>query len=350
MKARAALSQVDLDFVLEHTSGFWSAFSGARFFITGGTGFLGLWLLEVIQHANRQLGCNIEVLVLSRSPEQAALRAPHIFDNTAVLLLRGDVSSFSDDIGTIDVCIHAATDVANTSRANDYLNIFSTGVAGTSNMLQLAYRMGARNFLFTSSGAVYGAQPPTMSHIPEAYFGAPDSLDVRTAYGQMKRMSEWLACAHGAVFPLNVSIARIFALVGPGIPLDGPFAAGNFIRDALAGRDIVINGDGRPLRSYMYMADACVWLLSILQNGGSGKAYNVGGERAVSIADLAELVRQCSGSTMSIDVRGKAGDSVLPARYVPDTSLARTTLGLREFTRLDDALLQTIDWYRTAGI
>lgn len=345
-----ALPSEDLDLVLEHTSGFWPAFSGARVFVTGGTGFLGMWLLEVLRHANRTLGCNISVQVLSRNPERARLRAPHIFGADGFRLLHGDVASFAGDTGPIDICIHAAADVADTSRAGDPLNVFTSGVQGTANILQLAVRQGATHFLLTSSGAVYGVQPPGLGHMSEDHPGAPDCLDVRTAYGQAKRASEWLACACAASHPMRVSIARIFALLGPGIALEGPFAAGNFIRDALAGRDIQIQGDGRPLRSYFYMADACIWLLRMLQDGIPGKAYNVGSEQPISIADLAQRVRGTVGAPVGVDVRGRADPGVPAARYVPDTSRARRELGLCQLTDLDEALRKTVAWCRTESV
>jgi len=101
-----------------------------------------------------------------------------------------------------------------------------------------------------------------------------------------KRTAEWLTCAYASQetqLQLEATIARIFTVVGPGLPLDGAFAAGNFIRDALAGRRILIQGNGRPLRSYLYMSDLCIWLLRILGNGKPGEAYNVGSAHAVSI-------------------------------------------------------------------
>lgn len=336
----------DLELVVQHTADVWSTFRGARLFITGGTGFIGSWLLEVVQHANRTLKSEIDVVVLSRDPEKARQSAPHIYASPGVEFWKGDVIDFEATAGAIDLCIHAATDVADLSKASNALRVFETNVTGTQRVLECAHLHGATHFLLTSSGAVYGQQPPTLEHTPESYCGAPDTLDTKAAYGHGKRAAEWLTSVYGAQYGLNVSIARIYALVGPGIPADGPFAAGNFIRDATAGRRITIKGDGRPLRSYLYIADACIWLFRMLHASAMELTCNVGSERALSILELARMVEALCGSHEATvpDITQTSGP--IP-RYVPSTSLARQSLGVEELTPLELALTKTINWNRS---
>lgn len=347
----SALPQEDLDLVLSLTPEFWVSFAGARLFITGGTGFVGTWLLQVLQHANDKLGSKIELVALTRDAEGALKRAPHVFGRSDVTLLAGDVSSVANPVGKLDLCIHAATDVGDSLKASDPLRIFDSIVLGTRRILDLAHTSGVTRFLLASSGAVYGPQPAGLERTPETYGGAPDPLQPGAAYGNGKRAAEWLACAHAAHASqagFESCIARIFALVGPGLPLNGPFAAGNFVRDALASQAIVVRGDGRPLRSYLYMADLCVWLLRILSSGTSRQAYNVGSENAVSIATLAQLVADAGGKDVSIQVEMSTASEAPALRYVPDTNKARHELGLAEYTPLNTALLKTIRWSRSA--
>lgn len=344
---RAPLPSDDLDFVVERTADFWSRFDRARLFVTGGTGFIGTWLLEVVQHANRVTGSRIDTLVLSRDPQKAKAHAPHLFAAEGVTMLKGDVATFSAEPQPVDVCIHAATDVADLEKANDAMRLFDTGVIGTRRVLEFAKTNGATHFMLTSSGAVYGTQPAAIERTPETFAGAPDPLKLSSAYGEGKRAAEWLAAAFAQDGNLHVTIARIYAVLGPAIPLDGPFAAGNFIRDALAGKTIAINGDGRPLRSYLYMADACVWLLRLMLHGASGAAYNIGSEHEVSIVDLARMIeRQCRSNTPAAPM--KAPDGTPAPRYIPDTSKARKSLGVDEYTPLELALSKTINWNRAA--
>ena len=342
----SALPVKDLDLVLSASSEFLSRFGGARLFITGGTGFIGSWLIQSLQRANVKLNSKIEIVVLSRDPDLARRRHPSMFARQDTSLVAGDVATFNGNMGKLDLCIHAATDVGNLSKSGGPAQVFDAIVNGTHRMLDLAHASGVSRFMLTSSGAIYGVQPPELALMPESYVGAPDCLQVNAAYGNGKRVAEWLACSHAAQSGFESCIARIFAIMGPGLPLHGPFAAGNFLRDTMAGNPIHIHGDGRPMRSYLYMADLCIWLLRILAVGAPGQAYNVGSEHAVSIEELAHRIVHSVGSATPVHIQ-TSGHADGPApRYVPDTTKARRDLGLEEYVSLDIALAKTIQWIR----
>lgn len=345
---RPALPKEDLDLVVSLLPEFLSRYGGARLFITGGTGFIGSWLLESLQRANDTAGSGMELLVLSRDPEKARRNAPHMFERSDTTLIEGDVRSVTAPVGTFDLCIHAATDVSSSLQAANPLQVFDSVVLGTRRVLDLAAAAGATRMLLTSSGAVYGIQPPGLTLVPETYAGAPDLLKPGAAYGNCKRAAEWLSSAHSAQSTLGVCIARIFAVLGPGLPLNDGFAAGNFVRDAMAGEAIRIQGDGRPLRSYLYAADLAVWLLRILGFGQPGQAYNVGSEHALSIKDLAGQVVSAAGNGVAVSTSQRSDEATPPARYVPETSKARGELAVAEYTTLDTALRKTIAWTQKA--
>lgn len=344
---QAAFPADDLDLVLSLTPEFWSRFGGARLFMTGGTGFIGSWLLQSLQRANDTLGSRLELIVLSRDPERAQKESPHMFNRRDTRLVAGNMLNFTVPAGKLDLMVHAAADVGDPHRAADPLAVFDSIMQGTRRALDLADASGASRFLLTSSGAIYGIQPASIQRMPETHACAPDLLQPAAAYGNGKRAAEWLACTYAAQFGLGACIARIYALIGPGLPLNGPFAAGNFIRDALAGRPIEVRGDGRPLRSFLYMADLCVWLLRILGTGKPGQAYNVGSESAVSIAELAQHIVRASGAMLDVNIEALPTAEPAP-RYLPDTRKAREELGLAEFTGLDAALLKTFNWSRSS--
>jgi nucleoside-diphosphate-sugar epimerase len=338
----------DLDLVLSLTPGFWSRFAGARIFVTGGTGFIGQWLVQAVQRANDCLGARVELVVLTRDPAGARTRLP-AFSRPDARLVAGDVARPLDAVGRFDLCVHAATDVGHSLRPLDPLKVFDSIVTGTRRVLDLAVAAGASRFLLTSSGAVYGPQPTDLEAMPETYAGAPDPMAPKAAYGNGKRAAEWLAAAYstpGSHAGFTACSARIFALLGPGLPLDGGFAAGNFIRDVLAGRPIRIEGDGRPLRSYLYMADLCAWLLRMLEAGAPGTAYNVGSRHAISIADLAQAVIAAAGGDVPVAIAHPPGSDGPAPRYVPDNRKAQQDLGLAETIPLAEALARTIAWNR----
>lgn len=223
--------------------------------------------------------------------------------------------------------------------------MFETIVDGTRRVLQFAAASGCRKLLFVSSGAVYGKQPPELTHIPEDYLGAPDPLDPASAYGEGKRAAEMLCVVAGKKHGFEIKIARCFAFVGPHLPLDAHFAIGNFIRDVLAGQPVRVNGDGTPSRSYLYAADLAIWLWTVLFRGVAFHAYNVGSENKVQIADLAELVFKAAKSTQPIIISGIIEAVKLSSSYAPGIQKARKELALAEWVQLPDAIRRTLNWH-----
>ena len=324
---------------MAHTRALWDDLRGQRIFITGGTGFFGCWLLESFAWANDKLNLNAEAVVLSRNPKAFAGKAPHLASHHAIKWVKGDVRNFKFPAGSFSHVIHAATEASAKLNQDDPLLMFDTIVQGTRHTLDFAVACGAKKFLLTSSGAVYGKQPPDMTHIPEEYMGATDPLDLGSAYGEGKRMAELLCTLYHKQHGLETKIARCFAFVGPYLPLDTHFAIGNFIRDGLAGGPIKVNGDGTPYRSYLYAADLAVWLWTILLRGQPCRAYNVGSDDACTIAEMAQIV-----AGMCKDVHVKIAlprSDKPPVRYVPSISRARDELGLRILIPLDDAVARS---------
>lgn len=321
----------------------WRALAGKRLFLTGGTGFVGKWLLATLIEARRRLDLGCHATVLSRDPDGFAAAVPQLARDSSIELVRGDVRDFAFPDGHFDVVIHAATDVMAQRTPRQ---IFEACVQGTRRVLEFAQKAGAANFLLVSSGATYGRQPPALELLPEDYPGAPDPLLPTSAYGEGKRAAEWLACAHAAETGMHVSVARCFAFVGPYLPLDRQFAIGNFLRAAIAGEEIVIRGDGTQYRSYLHAADMAAWLWAVLLRGRSGTAYNVGGEESLSILELAQRIVQLLDAASPVRVLQTAVPGQPPERYVPDTTRARTELGVMPQFTLDDAIARTARWHR----
>jgi dTDP-glucose 4,6-dehydratase len=340
----------DLELIRSATEGLWEEMRGQRLFLTGGTGFFGCWLVESFCHVNRELGLGARATVLSRDPAKFAAKCPHLAADPAILLLAGDVRGFEFPEGEFRYVIHAATEASLKQSQEEPLEMLSTILAGTERTLKFAGQCGARKFLLTSSGAVYGKQPADMTHVPESYMGAPDALDPTSVYAEGKRASE-LMCAlyqktagsKGAEF--EAKIARCWAFCGPHLPLDTHFAIGNFIGDALAGRAIAIGGDGTPRRSYLYAGDLAVWLWTILFRGPALVPINVGSGRDLSILELAETVARVLAPETKIEVAKHAVPGAALARYVPSVARAEELLGLRETVGLEEAIRRTAAWY-----
>jgi dTDP-glucose 4,6-dehydratase len=312
----------------------WPRLSGARLFITGGTGFIGRWLIEALVRS----GTDAEITVLSRNPAGFAARAPHLAKKCR--FVAGEIDSFAAPAGSFSHVIHGATDASAELNARDPRRMFDTIVLGTRRVLDFAVERGAQRLLFMSSGAVYGVQPWELTHVPEDWHGGPDLRDPKSAYGEGKRAAETLCAIYGRQFGLDVVTARIFALLGPLLTLDIHFAAGNFIRDAVAGRMISVKSAGTAVRSYLYAADLAVWLWTLLVAGKRGAVYNMGSEEAVSIADLARRTSDVLGGA-GVEVLGRPDPGWNPGRYVPSTAAIRGELGVAPTVGLDEAIRRT---------
>lgn len=339
----------DLDDILARTESLWHDLRGQRILITGATGFFGCWLLESFAWANQRLNLNARAVALSRHPQLLQQKAPHVAQDPSITLHAADVRHGDFPQGAFSHVIHAATEASTQLSKEAPLVMFDTIVEGTRRALRSSIASSATRFLLVSSGAVYGLQPPGLSHISESFQGGPDSLNPASAYAEGKRAAEML-CSLAASSRFTTTIARCFAFVGPYMKLDAHFAIGNFINDRLHNRPISVQGDGSAVRSYLYASDLMTWLWTILFKGESRRAYNVGSEEALNIAALAGQVRAALPPEAEI-VIGSAPKADAPVhRYVPSTARAQQELGLSAEVPLLDAIRRTHQWFSTAEL
>ena len=335
----------DLELILQETGNLWEPMREQRLFITGGTGFFGCWLLESFCHINRELGLGASATVLTRNPDYFRAKAPHIADDPHVRLLAGDVRDFRFPDGKFPFVIHAATEASARQAAEAPLEMLSTIVAGTERALEFAATHQTRRFLLTSSGAVYGRQPSSLSHVPEDYAGCPDPLDPASVYAEGKRMAELLCSLYQKTKGIECAIARCWAFCGPHLPLDAHFAVGNFIGNVLRGEPIQIQGDGTPRRSYLYAADLAIWLWTMLFRAPALVPINVGSDEDLSIGEIAQKVAAVLNPATAIHVAGVPVAGAAPSRYVPAVGRANELLGLRQIVGLEEAIRRTAAWH-----
>jgi len=256
----------DLDHIFALVGNLWEDLRGKRLFITGGTGFFGSWFLESLVWANDRLELGVSATVLTRNPDSFKKKMPHLAGHPVIKFHTGDVRDFDFPEGQFTHIFHAATTsaVATFNNLEGHLVKFDTIVGGTRHVLDFALKCHAKKFFLISTGAVYGKQPPEIPRMSEDYCGTLDYFNPNFAVGGGKRVAEFLCAHYSSKYGIETKIARCFSFLGPYLPLDIHYAVGNFIRDALGGGPIQINGDGTQCRSYLYTADLMIWLWTIL--------------------------------------------------------------------------------------
>jgi nucleoside-diphosphate-sugar epimerase len=332
------LSPQDLDEMVHAAGPDFEALRGAKIFLTGGTGFFGKWLLGALDRAGETLELNMQVTILSRDPLAFLEKYPEAARRSHWNFVAGDVADFAPPAARFDYVIHAAADTTAVATPAQETERTRAIVGGTKQVLDLARKSVVRRVLFISSGAVYGALAGKREGAGEEDFAHAQSV---MPYGEAKRVAE-AACAQSG---LDCVVARAFAFLGPHLPLDAHFAAGNFLRDARRGGPIEVRGDGTALRSYLYPSDLVAWLIGLLARGARGATYNVGSDEVVSTAELARMI--AGEVTPHTEVVVQAREPQGPQNiYLPNIARARAELGLEVRVPLREAIQRTLAFHR----
>ena len=336
------MTEQDQSLILETCRSLVPFLGGKTVFVTGGTGFIGKNLLETVQILNSKLQAEIQLVLLSRDPESFLRKYPQ-FADPQFRFVKGDMRDFEFPRERMDFIIHGASEVLRQDHYDDPSEVLIGSLLGQKHLNELAAQKRPEAFLLISTGAAYGPQPRDMDVVPETYMGGPDTTLETSSYAEGKRLAESLACVGGQRGNYPVKVARAFTFAGPWLPLDGPFAVGNFVGDTLRGESVHVTGDGTPLRSYMYSRELIVWLLHILCRGEAFRVYNVGSPVAVSIHELAERISLHGVRPLPISVAQRP-TSQLPSRYVPDTTRAQQELGLHMHVDTAESLRRYYAW------
>lgn len=316
---------------------------GKRLYLSGATGFFGKNLLALLAYIHA-MGASFEVTALSRAPEVFLADQPWCRRQPWLTWCTGDVSEPWPGEGCYDLVLHAATDTVASAHV-EKLAVFEGILSGTRQALEFAAAHHVRRLLLCGSGAQYGAIPDGWAAgVPESSSLACDATKTTSAYGEGKRVSEMLAALHAERHGFDVINTRCFAFVGPGLPLDGHFAIGNFLRAALTGQPIKLASQGYAMRSYLYSADLAVWLMVLLLEASAGASVNIGSGQGISIIDLATRVRDLMNSSLSVIPGAQILDEERRL-YLPCIRRAQA-YGLDVWTDLDQAITRTGLWHR----
>ena len=308
-----------------------------RAVVTGGAGFLGCHLLELL------LGRGDEVVVVDNFRTGRRDNIARFEGHAGFEFMERDVSVPFEVAGPVDAVLHLASPAS----PKDYLELpietLRVGSFGTFQTLALARAATAR-YLLASTSEVYG--DPQVHPQPETYWGHVNCVGRRSVYDEAKRFAEAATMAYHRTYGLDVRISRTFNTYGPRMrPQDGRVVS-NFLVQALAGAPLTVYGDGSQTRSYCYVDDQVAGLVALLDSDYVGPV-NIGNPDEFTVLELAETVLEVTGSASDI-IFGPLPDDD-PSQRRPDISLATEQLGWRPRVTLREGLERTAAWFATSG-
>lgn len=306
----------------------------ARVVVTGGAGFLGSHLCRAFLDRGDQVVA-IDNLITGSVDNIAEL-----FGQRGFTFVEHDVSQYVWVPGDVDVVMHFASPASPIDFERIPIQILKVGGLGTHNCLGMAKAKGATFFL-ASTSEVYG--DPLIHPQPETYWGNVNPVGIRGVYDEAKRYAEAMTMAYHRHHGLDVRIVRIFNTYGPRMRVDDGRAVSNFLVQALQGDPITVFGDGSQTRSFCYVDDEVRGFLALLDSGHQAPV-NVGNPAEFTIAQLAEMAIEVTGSSSTIEYLPLPVDD--PTQRQPDLTLARSLLGWSPEVPLATGLERTADYFR----
>jgi len=314
-------------------------FEGKQVLVTGGAGFLGSWICDVL------LGFGAEVVCLDDLSTGRMENIDHLRENPSFKFrfIEGDVCSFAGS-ENFDYIFHLASHASPEEYQQHPVETLRANSLGSYEVLKLARKCDAA-VLFASTSEVYGDAQVVPT--PETYWGNVNPIGPRSCYDEGKRFGEALFVAYHEEYGLDVRIARIFNTYGPRIRADGLYgrALSRFVVQALSGQPITVYGDGTQTRSFCYVADTVLGLIlfSVKKKAG-GEVLNIGNPQEITILELAQRIKKLTDSSSPIVFRPLPKDD--PRRRCPDISKAENVLGWKPKISLEQGLQRTVTWFQ----
>lgn len=313
--------------------------------VTGGTGFLGSWIAEMVGALNDSYNLGITLDLYARGVREWSQNYPHLSGRTDITLKMQDVRSQFEFARNTHYVVHAAGVPNNRVHASDPLRVHQTTLQGLNNALEAATQLDSLERFLNVSSCLVSGKPDRPGALGEAaYFPLPCG-QLHTVYVEAKRAAESLAAIYRSQFRMPVSTIRPFTFAGPYQELDRPWAINNFLRDVLTGSDIRIHGDGSARRSYLYGSDAACWTLAALAHGVDGATYNVGSPQAISHLELAHSIAAKAAPKPRVVLNTAPRRNAAMDDLFPDLHLTQEALGVVPTCSLEQTIDKSWRWY-----
>jgi len=312
------------------------AFAEKKVLVTGGAGFIGSWLCDVL------VAFGADVTAVDDLSTGRTKNIDHLTKNALFKLVKSDVCAFECK-EKFDFIFHLAGHASPDEYQAHPIETLQTSALGSFGMAELARKSDA-TLLFASTSEVYGDTEviPT----PESYWGKVNPIGPRSCYDEGKRFAEALLMAYCRQYGLDVRVSRIFNSYGPRLREDGLYgrAISRFILQALTNQPITVYGDGKQTRSFCYITDTVTSLLLLISASNvKGEVVNVGNAQEVTILELAQNIKAVTKSKSPITFHPLPKDD--PKRRAPDTTKLERLVGWKPNVSFEEGLKRTIGWF-----
>ena len=281
----------------------WDKLKGSTILVTGATGLIGSFLIDVLMNHNNKKRLNCYIIALGRNYTKAYERFGKYFESEYFSFKEIDINNSISIEEEIDYIIHAASNTHPLAYSNDPIGTIKANVFATNNLLELAVKKKCKRFVFLSSVEIYGENRGDVEYFDECYSGDIDCNTLRAGYPESKRVGESLCQAYIKQFGLDVVIPRLSRTFGPTMLLDDSKALSQFILKAVKGEDIVLKSEGQQYYSYEYVGDAVSAIFEFMFDGKNGEAYNVTNPDCdIHLRDLANQIAFIVGKKVIYEI------------------------------------------------
>ncbi|MDD6401895.1 MAG: NAD-dependent epimerase/dehydratase family protein [Lachnospiraceae bacterium] len=326
-------------------SDIWDSFSSKSFAISGGTGMIGSYLIDLIMYRNDNMNQNSHVYVFGRNEEKAEKRFEKYYESPFFHFIYQDINKEIDaPIEKVDYIIHAASNTHPVAYSSDPIGTVAANVIGTANLLEWACKVSCERFAFLSSVEIYGENRGDVEKFKEDYLGYIDCNTLRAGYPESKRTGEALCQAYISQKGLDVVIPRLSRTYGPTMLMSDTKALSQFIKKCVDTSDIVLKSEGLQEFSYGYVADAVIGILTVIAKGTCGEAYNISSDGSdISLRELAGILAEYNGKKVvfelpdSVEMKGYS----TATKAMLDTDKVKS-IGWKSSYEIKEGLIETV--------
>ena len=276
---------------------------GKTFMISGATGMIGSFFIDVLMMKNRLYGLDINVVALGRNKDKAYSRFQEYWESSNFTFVEYTLGHGVCHEGKVDYIFHLASSTHPLQYSTDPVGTLLVNIEGLKDLLDYGKDNGIERFLFASSVEIYGENKGDVDSFDEKYLGYIDCNTMRACYPEGKRAAEALCQGYISQYGMDIVIPRLSRVYGPTMLKSDSKAIAQFIKKGIAGENIVLKSEGNQLYSYCYVADIASGLLKILFEGKNGEAYNVADpESDITLKELASKIASFNGAEVVFEL------------------------------------------------